>query len=149
MRAVIQRVSRCTVRPAGERARDQGHGLLIYVGVERGDGESDAAYIADKAAGLRVFLDDDGKMNRSVAQVGGAVTVVSQFTLAGDVRRGRRPSFTQAEDPERANELYERLVSLLRVAGLPVNTGVFRASMQVESCNEGPVTILLDSRRTF
>jgi D-tyrosyl-tRNA(Tyr) deacylase len=137
------------VRPAGERARDQGHGLLIYVGVERGDGESDAAYIADKAAGLRVFLDDDGKMNRSVAQVGGAVTVVSQFTLAGDVRRGRRPSFTQAEDPERANELYERLVSLLRVAGLPVNTGVFRASMQVESCNEGPVTILLDSRRTF
>ena len=113
------------------------------------DSESDAAYIADKTAGLRIFLDDDGKMNRSVAQTGGAITVVSQFTLAGDVRRGRRPSFTQAEDPDRANQLYERLVCLLRAAGLPVNTGVFRASMQVESCNEGPVTILLDSRRTF
>ncbi len=149
MRAVVQRVSRCAVRPEGEAPRHQGPGLLIYVGVERGDGESDASYIADKAAGLRIFLDDDGKMNRSVAQIGGAVTVVSQFTLAGDVRRGRRPSFTQAEDPDRANELYERLVSLLRAAGLPVNTGVFRASMQVESCNEGPVTILLDSRRTF
>lgn len=149
MRAVVQRVSRCAVRPAGEAPRSQGAGLLLYVGVERGDSESDAAYIADKAAGLRIFLDDDGKMNRSVAQVGGAVTVVSQFTLAGDVRRGRRPSFTQAEDPDRANQLYERLVCLLRAAGLPVNTGVFRASMQVESCNEGPVTILLDSRRTF
>ena len=149
MRAVVQRVSRCVVRPAGEAPRSQGAGLLLYVGVERGDSESDAAYIADKAAGLRIFLDDDGKMNRSVAQVGGAVTVVSQFTLAGDVRRGRRPSFTQAEDPDRANQLYERLVFLLRAAGLPVNTGVFRASMQVESCNEGPVTILLDSRRTF
>ena len=137
------------MRPAGEAPRSQGAGLLLYVGVERGDSESDAAYIADKAAGLRIFLDDDGKMNRSVAQVGGAVTVVSQFTLAGDVRRGRRPSFTQAEDPDRANQLYERLVCLLRAAGLPVNTGVFRAFMQVESCNEGPVTILLDSRRTF
>ncbi|MDD9985048.1 MAG: D-aminoacyl-tRNA deacylase [Spirochaetaceae bacterium] len=149
MRAVVQRVSRCAVRPAGEAPRSQGAGLLLYVGVERGDGESDAAYIADKTAGLRIFLDDDGKMNRSVAQAGGAITVVSQFTLAGDVRRGRRPSFTQAEDPDRANQLYERLVCLLRAAGLPVNTGVFRASMQVESCNEGPVTILLDSRRTF
>ncbi len=137
------------MRPAGEAPRSQGAGLLLYVGVERGDSESDAAYIADKAAGLRIFLDDAGKMNRSVAQVGGAVTVVSQFTLAGDVRRGRRPSFTQAEDPDRANQLYERLVCLLRAAGLPVNTGVFRAFMQVESCNEGPVTILLDSRRTF
>ncbi len=137
------------MRSAGEAPRSQGAGLLLYVGVERGDSESDAAYIADKAAGLRIFLDDDGKMNRSVAQVGGAVTVVSQFTLAGDVRRGRRPSFTQAEDPDRANQLYERLVCLLRAAGLPVNTGVFRAFMQVESCNEGPVTILLDSRRTF
>ena len=149
MRAVVQRVSRCAVRPAREAPRSQGAGLLLYVGVERGDSESDAAYIADKTAGLRIFLDDDGKMNRSVAQVGGAITVVSQFTLAGDVRRGRRPSFTQAEDPDRANQLYERLVCLLRAAGLPVNTGVFRASMQVESCNEGPVTILLDSRRTF
>jgi D-tyrosyl-tRNA(Tyr) deacylase len=137
------------VRPAGGATRHQGRGLLIYAGVERGDGESDAAYIADKAAGLRIFPDDDGKMNLSGVQIEGEVTVVSQFTLAGDVRRGRRPSFTQAEDPERANALYERLVGLLQAAGLPVNTGVFRASMQVESCNEGPVTILLDSRRTF
>ncbi len=149
MRAVVQRVSRCTVRPAGEAPCHQGPGLLIYVGVERGDGESDAAYIADKAAGLRIFVDEEGKMNRSVAEAGGAVTVVSQFTLAGDARRGRRPSFTRAEAPERANELYELLVKLLRAAGLPVHTGVFRASMQVESCNEGPVTILLDSKRTF
>lgn len=149
MRAVVQRVAWCAVTPAGEAPRRQGPGLLIYVGVERGDGEADAAYIADKAAGLRVFLDDGGKMNRSVADIGGAVTVVSQFTLAGDARRGRRPSFTQAEAPERAQALYERLVDLLRTAGLPVRTGVFRASMQVESCNDGPVTILLDSRRTF
>ncbi len=149
MRAVVQRVSWCAVTPAGAAPRRQGPGLLIYVGVERGDGEADAAYVADKAAGLRVFVDDHGKMNRSVADVGGAVTVVSQFTLAGDVRRGRRPSFIQAEAPERANELYERLVDLLRAAGLPVHTGVFRASMQVESCNDGPVTILIDSRRTF
>ena len=149
MRAVVQRVSRCAVSPAGEATRSQGPGLLIYAGVERGDDESDAAYIADKAAGLRIFPDDDGRMNLTVLQIEGEITVVSQFTLAGDVRRGRRPSFTQAEDPERANELYERLVGLLRAAGLPVNTGVFRASMQVESCNEGPVTILLDSRRTF
>lgn len=149
MRAVVQRVARCAVTPAGEAPRRQGPGLLIYVGVERGDGEPDAAYVADKAAGLRVFPDDDGKMNRSVADVGGAVTVVSQFTLAGDARRGRRPSFTQAEAPERANRLYERLVDLLRAAGLTVRTGVFRASMQVESCNDGPVTILLDSKRAF
>ena len=145
----MQRVSRCTVEPAGTPPLHQGPGLLVYVGVERGDGESDAAYIADKTSRLRIFLDDDGKMNCSVAHIGGAVMVVSQFTLAGDVRHGRRPSFTNAEGPERANELYELLVDLLRNAGLTVNTGVFRASMQVESCNEGPVTILLDSRRTF
>ena len=149
MRAVLQRVSHCTVSTTGGEPRRQGAGLLIYVGVERGDGESDAAYIADKAAGLRIFPDEDDKMNRSVTEVGGAVTVVSQFTLAGDVRRGRRPSFTRAEAPELAAPLYELLVTRLRAAGLPVNTGVFRTSMQVESCNDGPVTILLDSRRSF
>jgi len=149
MRAVVQRVSRCIVIPAGGDLRRQGAGLLIYVGVERGDEESDVAYIADKVVGLRIFADEDGKMNRSVAEIGGAVTVVSQFTLAGDVRRGRRPSFAQAEEPEKAAPLYELLVVRLQASRLTVNTGVFRATMQVEACNDGPVTILLDSRRSF
>ena len=149
MRAVLQRITRCAVRPVGSEPRYQGLGLLVYVGVERGDAENDVDYIADKVVGLRVFADEGGKMNRSIIEIGGAVTVVSQFTLVGDVRRGRRPSFTAAESPDRAALLYELLVARLRGADLDVHTGVFQTSMQVESCNDGPVTILLDSKRTF
>ena len=149
MRAVVQRISSCTVKPVGKPEAGQGAGLLVYLGVERGDGNSDAAYIADKTERLRIFVDEDGRMNYSVTQIGGMVMVVSQFTLAADVRQGRRPSFVRAEEPERANELYRTVVELLRNTGLTVNTGIFGASMQVESCNEGPVTILLDSRGAF
>jgi D-tyrosyl-tRNA(Tyr) deacylase len=149
MRAVLQRITGCTVRPMGHGFRQQGRGLLVYVGVERGDTENDVTYIVDKIVYLRIFADEDDKMNRSIIEIGGAVTVVSQFTLAGDVRRGRRPSFTAAESPDRAAPLYESLVTRLRLAGLSVNTGVFQTSMQIESCNDGPVTILLDSKRTF
>lgn len=149
MRAVLQRITGCKVRPIGHEFRQQGRGLLVYVGVERGDTENDVAYIADKIVYLRIFADEDDKMNRSIIEIGGAVTVVSQFTLVGDVRSGRRPSFTAAESPDRAVLLYESLVTRLISAGLSVNTGVFQTSMQIESCNDGPVTILVDSKRTF
>ena len=149
MRAVIQRVSRAKVTVAGEIAGEIGLGLLVLLGVGQQDNEGNADYLADKIAGLRIFEDDAGKMNRSLAEVGGAVLVVSQFTLYGDVRKGRRPSFDGAAPPQRARELYEYFVNRIRDRGLRCETGRFQEMMDVELVNAGPVTILLDSERTF
>jgi D-aminoacyl-tRNA deacylase len=149
VRAVVQRVSRASVKVDGEIIGAIDLGLLVLIGVAHDDAEADAEYLADKISGLRIFEDADGKMNRSVVDVGGAVLAVSQFTLFGDVRRGKRPSFDAAARPEKAVPLYERLVSLLRAAGLRCETGKFQAMMQVELVNEGPVTILLDSKKQF
>jgi D-tyrosyl-tRNA(Tyr) deacylase len=133
----------------GETVGAIGPGLVVLLGVGVGDTETDADYLADKVLNLRVFPDEAGQMNRSVLDVSGALLVVSQFTLLGDVRKGRRPSYSGAAPPEVASRLYEHLVSRLRPSGLPVSTGVFRASMDVVLVNQGPVTILLDSRRAF
>jgi D-tyrosyl-tRNA(Tyr) deacylase len=149
MRAVIQRVSRAKVSVNGTVTGEIGKGLLILLGVGQTDAKSDADYMAEKVAGLRVFEDSEGKMNRSLAEVGGAVLVVSQFTLYGDVRRGKRPSFDAAAPPEKARELYEYFVERIRAAGLPYQTGRFQEMMQVELVNDGPVTILLDSEKKF
>lgn len=146
---MVQRVSRASVRVGDQVVGDVGRGFLVLVGVEDGDGESDAGYVAEKVSGLRVFEDSDGKMNLALADVGGAILVVSQFTLLGDCRKGRRPSFTTSAPPEQAERLYLDLVDRLRASGHPVSTGRFRADMEVELVNEGPVTLLLDSRRGF
>jgi D-aminoacyl-tRNA deacylase len=148
MRAVLQRVSRSSVEVDGVCVGRIEHGWLVLLGVERGDGEADAAWIADKVLNLRAFEDDQGKMNRSVRDVGGGILVVSQFTLLGDCRGGRRPSFTAAADPGEAEKLYQRCAELLAHSGLNVATGVFRAMMKVELVNDGPVTLLLDSRKS-
>jgi D-tyrosyl-tRNA(Tyr) deacylase len=149
MRAVIQRVSRAAVRVDGAVVGEIGKGFLVLLGVARDDVEADARAVADKVAGLRVFEDAAGKMNLALAEVGGAVLVVSQFTLYGDARKGNRPSFIDAAGPAEANALYERVCAMLREKGLTVATGTFRATMEVELVNEGPVTILVDSRRAF
>ena len=149
MRAVVQRASRGRVVVDGAVSGEIGKGFVVLLGVARDDGEQDARLLADKVAGLRVFEDALGKMNLAVGEVGGGVLVVSQFTLLGDARKGNRPSFTDAAPPEAANALYERFCALLREKGLTVATGVFRAHMDVELVNDGPVTILLDSRRGF
>jgi D-tyrosyl-tRNA(Tyr) deacylase len=149
MRAVIQRVSRASVRVEGSVTGSVERGLLVLLGVARGDGPDDARALADKLAALRIFEDRQGKMNLSVADVGGGLLVVSQFTLLGDARNGNRPGFTDAAPPEEASALYESVCGLLRAKGLPVATGVFRAHMEVELVNDGPVTILLDSRKAF
>jgi D-aminoacyl-tRNA deacylase len=149
VRAVVQRVSRAEVRVEGKVAGAIGRGLLALVGVAREDGDADAATLADKLAGLRVFEDAAGKMNLATAEVGGGVLLVSQFTLLGDARKGNRPSFIEAAAPEEANRLYERVCALLREKGLPVATGVFRAMMEVDLVNDGPVTILIDTRKLF
>ena len=149
MRAVLQRVSSARVA-VGERVTGAiGTGLLVLLGVEAGDGPDDRDYIVAKIRDVRVFPDEADKMNRSVADAGGAVLVVSQFTLCGDVRKGRRPSFDQAAPPAEAKLLYEDVVRALSEAGLPVETGEFQAMMRVTLVNDGPVTILLDSRRRF
>lgn len=145
----MQRVSRAQVVIAGEVTGQIGPGLLILLGVGHDDTEADANYLAEKIAGLRVFEDDSGKMNRSVQDVGGSVLAVSQFTLYGDVRRGKRPSFDRASPPEKARQLYEFFVERIRSTGLRCETGRFQEMMKVELVNEGPVTILLDSARVF
>lgn len=149
MRAVIQRVERASVSVEGEIRGQIGAGFLVLIGVEEGDGDADFKYIADKVPNLRVFEDDQGKMNRSLLDVGGEVLAVSQFTLLGDARGGRRPSFITAARPETADPMYERLVADWRARGIRVETGVFGAHMKVSLVNDGPVTILLDSRRRF
>src|SRR5580765_2073325 len=152
MRAVVQRVSSAAVTVDDRTVGEIGHGLLVLVGVEREDGPADTEYIAGKIRGLRVFEDpgdSSGHMNRSVQEVGGSVLVVSQFTLAGDCRKGRRPSFDQAAAPDLAKPLYEDVVRALQADGLRVATGEFQAMMKVSLVNDGPITLLLDSRRRF
>jgi D-tyrosyl-tRNA(Tyr) deacylase len=149
MRAVVQRVSRAQVAVNGEITGQIGLGLLVLLGVGRDDANTDATYLVEKIAGLRVFEDAQGKMNLSVQDVGGSVLAVSQFTLYGDVRRGKRPSFDAAAPPEKARQLYEFFVEQIRATGLRCETGRFQEMMQVELVNEGPVTILLDSAKGF
>jgi D-tyrosyl-tRNA(Tyr) deacylase len=149
MRAVVQRVSQAKVTVDTEIAGKIGPGLLVLLGVGRDDAEADSSYLAEKIAGLRVFEDEKGKMNRSVQDIGGSVLAVSQFTLYGDVRRGKRPAFDAAAPPEKALQLYEFFVEQIRAAGLRCETGRFQEMMKVELVNEGPVTILLDSGKAF
>lgn len=149
MRAVVQRVSRAQVTVNGEITGQIGLGLVVLLGVGGEDSETDAIYLAEKISGLRVFEDEQGKMNLSLRDVGGGVLAVSQFTLYGDVRRGKRPSFDAAAPPEKARALYDFFVKQIRAAGLPCETGRFQEMMKVELSNEGPVTILLDSAKQF
>lgn len=149
MRAILQRVSRAGVRVAGETIASIDAGLLVFVGVGQDDGEEDALQIAERCAHLRIFEDGEGRMNRSILDVRGALLAVSQFTLYGDARRGRRPSFTGAMAPDGARRLYEVFCAACRGHGVEVQTGIFRADMQVELVNDGPVTILLDSHKRF
>src|SRR5438552_4217788 len=149
MRAAVQRVSRCRVTVDENTIGEIGAGLLVLLGVSKSDTEAAADYLAEKIIGLRIFEDAEGKMNLSVHESGGAVLVVSQFTLYGDVRRGKRPSFDAAARPEEAKRLYEYFVDKIRAAGLRCETGQFQAMMEVELVNSGPVTIILDSERTF
>lgn len=149
MRAVVQRCSAGSVTVDGNVVSRIGRGFVVLLGVARDDAPEDVAYMVDKVAGLRVFEDTAGKMNLSLGEVGGEALVVSQFTLYGDVRRGKRPSFSDAAPAELAVELYESFAAGLRDRGIPVGTGIFQAEMEVKIHNDGPVTILLDSRRTF
>jgi D-tyrosyl-tRNA(Tyr) deacylase len=149
VRAVIQRVSEASVVVDRQSVGTIGQGLLVLLGVAQGDTSVDVDYLADKTTGLRIFEDDAGKMNLSVAEIGGSILVVSQFTLLGDCRKGRRPGFTAAAQPEIADTLYEEYVTSLRNRGMNVTTGIFRADMQVALVNDGPVTIMLDSRKQF
>jgi D-aminoacyl-tRNA deacylase len=145
MKGVIQRVSRATVQVDGETVGRIGKGLLVLLGVEKGDRELDADWLAEKIASLRIFEDQAGKMNLSLRETDGAILAVSQFTLAGNCAKGRRPSFDTAAPPAEANRLYDHFVGKLRETGLPVETGVFQAMMQVELVNDGPVTFILES----
>jgi D-tyrosyl-tRNA(Tyr) deacylase len=149
MRAVVQRVSSAKVMVSGEIAGEIGRGLLVLVGVAAGDGPADAEYLAAKTRDLRVFPDDEGRMNRSVLEIGGALLVVSQFTLQADCRKGRRPSFDGAAPGPLARALDEDVVRRVRESGLQVSTGIFQADMEVHLVNDGPVTLLLDSRKEF
>lgn len=149
MRAVIQRVKGSSVAIDGQTVGQCGHGLMVLIGVENGDTDRDMAYIADKVPNLRIFEDENGKMNLSLMDMGGQILAISQFTLLGDARGGRRPSFTAAARPDTAVPLYEALVEKWRGTGIHVETGVFGADMQVSLINDGPVTILLDSRKLF
>lgn len=149
MRAVVQRVSRAKVTVDGYTTGEIGLGLLVLLGVGHDDSEADAGYLAEKVCGLRIFEDENNKMNRSALDVGGSVLAVSQFTLYGDVRKGKRPSFDAAAPPESARRLYECFIGHIRAAGLRCETGRFQETMQVELVNDGPVTILLDSKKQF
>lgn len=149
MRSVVQRVKRASVTVKGETVGEISAGLLVLLGFRPEDGENDLNWMVDKLVGLRIFEDEEGKMNRSVLDVGGEILVVSQFTLYGDCRSGKRPSFTSAAPPELAKDLYERSLETLRSRGVQVETGVFQAQMDVELINDGPVTLLLDSEKKF
>ena len=149
MRAVVERVSEAEVEVGGEVVGWADRGILIYVGVGNGDRDEDAAWLAEKAAGLRIFDDSGGAMNLSVVEIGGSALVISQFTLLADARKGRRPSYLEAAQPELARPLFESFVSKLRLLVRRVETGVFQAEMRVSYVNEGPVTILLDSKKLF
>jgi D-tyrosyl-tRNA(Tyr) deacylase len=149
MRAVLQRVSEAAVVVDEQTVGAIGRGLLVLLGVGHEDDESDVRYLAQKTAGLRIFEDEQGRMNRSVSDMGGSVLVVSQFTLYGDCRKGRRPGFSDAAPPQRADRLYRDYVAQLQTLGLTVATGVFQADMKVSLVNDGPVTFLLDSKREF
>lgn len=149
MRAVLQRVSSASVSVNGREVSSIGSGFLALLGVSADDGPEDAEYIARKVIDLRVFRDDAGKMNRSLREVGGSVLIVSQFTLYGDCRKGRRPSYTHAAPPERAERLYEEVAARIGEARIPARKGIFGAIMDVSLVNDGPVTLLLDSAKTF
>lgn len=149
MRAVLMRVSRASIRIDGVESGSMGRGFVVLVGVKEGDGPQEAAYLAKKCAEMRIFEDENEKMNLSVKDVGGSILAISQFTLLGDVRKGKRPSFITAEDPEIANRLYQQVCENIRNQGIKVETGIFQAHMLVKINNNGPVTILLDSRKTF
>ena len=149
MRAVVQRVTGARVEVAGKSVGEIAEGFLVLLGVARDDAQTDADYLAEKIVNLRVFTDEQGKMNLSLLDTGGAMLVVSQFTLYADTRRGRRPSYIDAAEPDLANALYEYFVARVRAQGIKVETGVFQAMMKVSLINDGPVTILLDSRKAF
>ena len=149
MRMVVQRVSRALVTVEERTVGEIGPGLLVFLGVGREEGEAEVGWAVSKIAGLRIFEDEEGRMNRSVEAMGGSVLLVSQFTLFGDVRKGRRPAFTAAAEPELADRLYQEVAAGLRELSIPVETGTFRAHMEVELLNDGPVTILLDSEKRF
>ncbi len=149
MRAVAQRVRSCTIRVGDERVGEMGQGLLALVGVARGDTPADAEQLASKLVHLRVFEDEQGRMNHSLLEAGGSLGIVSQFTLLGDCRRGRRPSYADAAPPEEAERLIELLLATVRVLEVPLATGRFRAHMSLELTNDGPVTLLLDTRKVF
>lgn len=149
MRACVQRVSRASVTVANSVVGQIDHGLLVLLGVGQGDTEADSKQLAEKIVGLRIFEDDQGKMNLSLADTQGAMLVVSQFTLWGDCRKGRRPSFVTAAPPEKAEELYLEFVRQVEQLGISTATGTFRAQMEVSLVNDGPVTLLLDSQKTF
>ncbi|MBW2276658.1 MAG: D-tyrosyl-tRNA(Tyr) deacylase [Deltaproteobacteria bacterium] len=149
MRAVVQRVSEACVEVEGEEVGRVGAGLLVYLGVGQGDTDKDLDYLSAKVAGLRIFPDEKHSMNHSVLDAGGAALVISQLTLHGDARRGKRPSFDKAMEPQAAEQMYERFVERLEALGVPCASGVFGAMMDVKSVNDGPVTILVDSHKTF
>jgi D-tyrosyl-tRNA(Tyr) deacylase len=149
MRAVVQRVKEAKIEVAGDTVSAIGKGLLVYLGIGKNDSEKDVEFAADKLVNLRIFADANDKMNLSVRDVGGAILLVSQFTLYGDCRKGRRPGFDSAGGPETAEKLYEKTINAIRQKGVPVETGVFAAHMDVTSVNDGPVTFLLDSKKAF
>ncbi|MDI9571440.1 MAG: D-aminoacyl-tRNA deacylase [Pseudomonadota bacterium] len=146
MRAVVQRVERAAVAVGEREISRTGRGLIVYLGIEKGDGTKDADYLVDKIVNLRIFEDESGKMNLSLADVAGELMIISQFTLLGDCRKGRRPSFYRSEEPTRAKELYDHFVEAAAGRSAEVGTGEFQAMMRIEQVNDGPVTILLDSR---
>jgi D-tyrosyl-tRNA(Tyr) deacylase len=144
MKAVIQRVTSASVTVEGAIAGRIGRGIMVLLGIEKGDAEAQAEWLVDKIRGLRIFNDDDGKMNRSVVDIGGSLLVISQFTLAGNCSKGKRPSFDTAAPPDEGKRLYDRFVAAARHSGLPVETGIFQADMQVALVNDGPVTFILE-----